>query len=596
MARKSKAHVASHAATTVITSEADISGSGQLSEYGDICQSALYSLNNLASCPDEIKVQLSRSLVDMFNLHQEAQSQKLAVNQVNKRLAVKLQVANEQLTLLRQEVFGPSSEKPSIEETDGFFDDDLSCLGVEADDPKDEMKKGKRKRLVPDNIQTQEVHHYPDNRTCCTCGCEMQSIRAERSSMIKIIPEHMVQIANIYHTCACNHVVCKDNAPVAAKAHRYIMRGTSLDLSVIQESAVQKFGEHQPTYRMEARMLHNGLNVSRQTIGRNLIKYGGFLAPLAKAIDAHIAQSVVVHMDETPLRVQSSGKGKCDIGYLWGVCADERRWNPEAAPAVCYHYASTRSGQVAQDILADGNVETLITDGYTGYNRLSNPDKINKPIKTARCWVHARRKFDEAVKAQQSPLGRYVVRLIGGLYVIEKEVAGLPPARRLIVRRAKSKPIVEQIKRELLRNAPDAIGKIGDAIKYTLKIFDELCCFLDDGRVELDNNPIERCMRPIALSKKNSFFAGSHDTAKTWAIFFTLFEICKLNKIDPRRYLAWVTAEIERTKGNMDHAQFLPWHCPQGSYARQGNCDRRTRSHSRSPKIACDLGAFRRSI
>ena len=83
-----------------------------------------------------------------------------------------------------------------------------------------------------------------------------------------------------------------------------------------------------------------------------------------------------------------------------------------------------------------------------------------------------------------------------------------------------------------------------------------------------DNNPNERCMRPIALSKKNSLFAGSHDMAKTWAIFFALFETCKLNKIDPRRYLGWVTAEIERTKGNMDYAQFLPWHCPQGSYAR----------------------------
>lgn len=109
-----------------------------------------------------------------------------------------------------------------------------------------------------------------------------------------------------------------------------------------------------------------------------------------------------------------------------------------------------------------------------------------------------------------------------------------------------------------------AHGELKKAINYTLNAFDALRRFVFDGRLEIDNNPIERCMRLIALAKKNSIGAGSHEAAEVWAIFYTLIESARLNRLNPRAYLNWVVEEIERSGGEIDHATLMPWHCPVG--------------------------------
>ncbi|QUS37397.1 transposase (plasmid) [Falsirhodobacter algicola] len=118
--------------------------------------------------------------------------------------------------------------------------------------------------------------------------------------------------------------------------------------------------------------------------------------------------------------------------------------------------------------------------------------------------------------------------------------------------------------RDLLNAEGRAQGELKKAINYTLNAFDALRRFVFDGRLEIDNNPIERCMRLIALAKKNSIGAGSHEAAQVWAIFYTLIESARLNRVNPRAYLNWVVEQIERSGGEIDHATLMPWNCPVG--------------------------------
>lgn len=181
-----------------------------------------------------------------------------------------------------------------------------------------------------------------------------------------------------------------------------------------------------------------------------------------------------------------------------------------------------------------------------------------------KCWAHARRKFKEAVDTQKSPLAKRVISLLKKVYGVERQIKGLTPLERAGKRHEHSLPMLQSIKAELMQYKDDAQGKVKTAIEYTLKAFESLQHFVFDGRLEIDNNPVERCIRGTALTKKNSLFAGSHDAAKVWAVYNTLIESAKLNRINPRKYLNWVAGEIEAAKGNLDYTRLMPWHCPVG--------------------------------
>ena len=147
-------------------------------------------------------------------------------------------------------------------------------------------------------------------------------------------------------------------------------------------------------------------------------------------------------------------------------------------------------------------VRYLQTDGYSGYNALFDTKRGNDVIISVRCMAHARRKFMDALKQQGSPLAQRVVRKIGSLYKIEKDIIGKPQEVRTAIRQEKALPILLSIQSELLHHQSDAHGQISTAIQYTLKAFDALCKYAFDGRLAIDSNTIERSIRPVALTKK----------------------------------------------------------------------------------------------
>jgi hypothetical protein len=200
-------------------------------------------------------------------------------------------------------------------------------------------------------------------------------------------------------------------------------------------------------------------------------------------------------------------------------------------------------------------------DGYSGFKGLLET-RPPGAIRLAFCWAHCRRRFYEIHRATGSPSAEEALRRIGELYQIETEIRGHPPDERRAFRQERSKPLVEGLHAWLTTQLARVSGKsaLAEAIRYALRHWQGLGLFLDDARLELDTNTVERAIRPIALGRKNSLFAGSDGGARHWAIAASLVATAKLNGVEPQ---AWLTDVLERmvagrTKAT-ELARLLPW-------------------------------------
>ncbi len=203
----------------------------------------------------------------------------------------------------------------------------------------------------------------------------------------------------------------------------------------------------------------------------------------------------------------------------------------------------------------------LQVDGYAGYNRLIAPDRVGPDIRLAYCWAHARRKLVEITRNGSGPIAEDGVKRIGELYRIETELRGFDPEARVTGRKERSAPLVADMQVWLTHNRARVAAKspLGEALAYIAKYWDGLQLFLTDGRIEIDNNSVERTIRPIALSRKNALFAGHDAGAENWATIASLIETCKLNAVDPQAYLTATLAAIVNGHKQNRIDELLPW-------------------------------------
>ena len=270
--------------------------------------------------------------------------------------------------------------------------------------------------------------------------------------------------------------------------------------------------------------------------------------------------STRIFADDTHLPVLDPGRGRTKTGRLWGYAIDDRPWNGRTPPAVVYLYAEDRKGEHPAAHLADFQ-GVLQVDGYSGFKSLLE----NRPpgaIQLAFCWAHCRRRFYEIHQATGSPLAAEALRQIRELYAIEAEIRGRPADKRRAIRQERSKPIVDALHTWLTAQLERVSGKsnLAEAIRYALRHWQGLILFVEEGRIELDNNTVERAIRPIALGRKNSLFAGSDGGARHWALVASLVATAKLNGVEP---LAWLTDVLERMVSGRSKAneleRLLPW-------------------------------------
>ena len=265
-------------------------------------------------------------------------------------------------------------------------------------------------------------------------------------------------------------------------------------------------------------------------------------------------------VDETRAPVLDPGRGRTKTGYFWAIARDDRGWSGSDPPAVVYSYAPGRGADHAIALLK-GFTGILQTDGYGAYKTLAEADRARGAIALAHCWAHARRRFFELAKGGAAPIADEALRRIAKLYAIEAEIRGQAADIRAATRQVRSRPLVMDLKRWLEAKLATVAGRspLAEAIRYTLARWDGLTRFLDDGRIELDTNPVERSIRPIALNRKNALFAGSDEGAENWAVLATLIECCKLHGVNPTTYLTDVLTRLVNGHLESRLGELTPW-------------------------------------
>ncbi len=248
--------------------------------------------------------------------------------------------------------------------------------------------------------------------------------------------------------------------------------------------------------------------------------------------------------------------GRTRTGRLWVYARDDRPWAGPDPPAAVYFYSPDRKAERPAAHL-ESFQGVLQVDGYAGFETLAESEEVV----LAACWAHARRKFYDFRQATGSPIAEEALRRIAELYAVEKAIRGQGAEARRLAREAESRPLIAAMKpwlEDQLRRVPPR-GGLAEAIRYALARWPALCRFLDDGRIELDNNPVERAIRPVALGRKNHLFAGSDGGGERWAMVASLIDTAKLNDVEPYAYLKDVLQRM--TDGHPVNRldDLLPW-------------------------------------
>ena len=391
----------------------------------------------------------------------------------------------------------------------------------------------------------------PERTACSCCGGAMHAIGEETSERLDVVPAQYRVIVTHRPKLACR--ACEKI--VQAPAPEHLIKSGLPTEAMVASVLVAKYGWHLPLYRQEKMLSCQGIEIDRSTLAFWAGYAAAELMPLYERLKADLLSSSRLAVDETPVPVLDPGRGKTKTGYFWSMARDDRPFGGTHPPAVLYTYAPGRGGVHLHALLATyrGIVQC---DGYAPYKKLP-ADRIV----TAFCWAHLRRPFFKLAKEGNAPIATQALLRIASLYRIEDRIRGKSPEERRAVRQAESAPHVRAFKAFLEKQLARVSGKspIAAAIRYGLHHWEGLTRFLDDGRIDLDTNIVERSMRPQGLTRKNALFAGHDDGAQNWAILASLIETCKLCGIDPQAYLADVLTKIVNGHLASKLEELMPW-------------------------------------
>lgn len=462
----------------------------------------------------------------------------------------------------KRALYGAKSEKGHPDQYHLALEDIETAMAVvhaedEAiDPPKTATSKSRVGRgVLPKHLPRVEEVIAPEDVTC-GCGAERHIIGEDVSERLDIVPAQFRVLVTRRPKYACRS--CEAGVVQAPAKPRLIEGGMPTE-ATIASVIVSKYADHLPLYRQSQIYARQGVNLDRSTLAFWVGKAAYELKPIHDALLAHLKTSSKLFMDETPAPVLDPGRGKTKKGYFWALARDDRGWNGPEPPGVAFTYAPGRSGTYASEIL-QGFEGILQVDGYAGYNRVLDL-RDNAPIQLAYCWAHARRKLFDLTQHNVAPIAEEGLRQIAALYRVEARARGTSAEDRLALRQTKSAPKITAFKTWLdhARMQVSAKSPTGEALKYIAKYWDGLILFLTDGRIEMDSNPVERTIRPIALQRKNALFAGHDAGAQNWAMLASLIETCKLNKIEPHSYLTGVITAIVNGHKQKHIDQLLPW-------------------------------------
>jgi transposase len=312
---------------------------------------------------------------------------------------------------------------------------------------------------------------------------------------------------------------------------------------------IEKYVDHLPLHRQLQRFKRENIHIPASTIG-DWVKYSAdLLAPLYDTLKKQVQASSYLMADETPIKVLDKDHDNgIQQGYYWVYRDVEHK-------QIIFDYQDTRGSSAPVHMLKNYK-GFLQTDGYGVYDKYDKQDDVT----LMHCMAHARRYFEKALDNDKTR-AEYVLQKIQLLYTIERTAReqNYSYQQRLQERQTISLPILLEIQQWLKDNVIQVTPQspIGKAIGYALTRWDKLCIYAHNGQLEIDNNPVENAIRPVALGRKNYLFAGSHEAAQRAAIIYSLVATCKANNIEPYAWLKNTLTIINDCRANKLH-QLLP--------------------------------------
>jgi len=394
-----------------------------------------------------------------------------------------------------------------------------------------------------------------DDKACPCCSGALHLIGEDRAERLDIVPAQFRVLVVRRPKYACR--ACEDVVIQAPASARLIEGGIPTEATVAHVVAA-KYADHLPLYRQAQIYARQGIELDRSTLADWVGRAAFLLRPVHERLLETLKRSEKLFADETTAPVLDPGRGRTKTGQLWAYARDDRPWGGLDPPAVAYVYAPDRKAERPMAHLA-GFTGVLQVDGYGGYRPLAEKGFV----RLAFCWAHVRRRFYELAAAGPAPIATEALERIKGIYAVEADIRGLALEARRQARQNHSRPLIEALE-PWLRGKLETISqktKLAEAIRYALSRWAGLILFLEDGRIELDNNIVERSIRPLALNRKNALFAGSDGGGEHWAILASLIETAKLNAIDPQAYLAEIISKIVDGHPQSQIDALLPWAC-----------------------------------
>lgn len=473
----------------------------------------------------------------------------------------------ERIRLLTNELFGRKTEKlPKADEKQLllFAEDQVDVEGAAPPDevtiPQHKRKKRCRKPLPEDLPRVEVVLDIQDEEKTCGCGSKLSHIGSDTSEKLEIIPAKVLVIRYIRKKYACKSCEgVEDDGPTVkiAPLPPQIIPKSMATAGLLAHIITSKFEYALPFYRQEKIFRQMGIDLPRSTLCGWAIKVAEKLEPIMSLLHKEIRSGPLINIDETPVQVlKEPGRSNTSKSYMWVY-----RGGDPNRPALIYQYHPTRSGQVPLSFLK-GYKGYVQTDAYNGYDALGR----QAGVELVGCWAHARRNFIKVINARSSKsktgLADVAIEYIGNLYQIEKQAREkeLRPEEIYQLRQENTKPILDEFYKWLLAKVDltPPKGLLGKAINYTLKYWDRLIRYVEDGRLRPDNNLAENAIRPFVIGRKNWIFNGSPNGAEASSNLYSLVETAKASGLNPYEYFRYLLEKLPHSETEEDYQNLLP--------------------------------------
>jgi transposase len=408
---------------------------------------------------------------------------------------------------------------------------------------------------LPPDLPVKEETIEPESLVCPCCSGALHRIGETSSDRLGVIPVQYYTHRTIRPKYACR--ACEGQV-VQAPAPAHVVEGGLPTEALIAQVLVAKHADHTPIYTQVQGMARQGVVVGRNVVAGWCGRGAGELKPIWSRMLDHLLGDDHLFIDETEAPVLDPGRGRTQTGYFWALARDPRHYGSKDPPIVVHVYAPGRGAEHPRKFLASFQ-GVLQCDGYNVYKALAR----DRPgVTLAHCWAHCRREFFKLVRDDGStPLAAEALKRISALYAVEAEIKGLAPEERCAVRQIRTAPLLDDLHRWLLDAAAKSMkgSKFRGAVSYALDHWEGLGRFVNDGRIEIDSNTVERSVRGLALTRKNSLFAGSPGGAENWAVVASIIETCKILGVNPQAYLTDVLTKIVGGHPNKRIDELMPW-------------------------------------